>query len=298
MTASAALCEVDGCGVLAVGRCWECRRAFCASHQARGISDARFDEQGGRVVYRYGGLGVGYPDDKVEDVARRGGEPLADRCSACYLGMWHKQAERRERPNPSPESSEGREGAARTPDEAVVNALLDVEDPSEQLLRAVGAFVRMESSRSEAPSAVAARFGGHVSVYAVARETRFDLLERVVPPLEGGSVRGARSDAVATWFAAMANECGLPTEAIPLRESALGAKLRAMISTEAGSRGRGWSVWDFNASSSDTAAWIHAHGSRHRLPASGLTWVHLWQMSGRLRLNSLESALRPLPFNS
>ncbi len=37
----AAECEVDQCGVLAVGRCHCCRRAFCRSHQAIG-SDAEF----------------------------------------------------------------------------------------------------------------------------------------------------------------------------------------------------------------------------------------------------------------
>jgi len=32
--ANAATCEVDACGVLAVGRCVDCGRAFCGSHQA------------------------------------------------------------------------------------------------------------------------------------------------------------------------------------------------------------------------------------------------------------------------
>lgn len=34
--ASAAVCEIDGCGVLAVGRCATCKRAFCSSHQGYG----------------------------------------------------------------------------------------------------------------------------------------------------------------------------------------------------------------------------------------------------------------------
>lgn len=36
--ASPAGCEVDGCGVLAIGRCADCRGAFCATHQ--GWADA------------------------------------------------------------------------------------------------------------------------------------------------------------------------------------------------------------------------------------------------------------------
>jgi len=31
---AAVVCEIDGCGVLAVGRCRSCRRAFCATHGA------------------------------------------------------------------------------------------------------------------------------------------------------------------------------------------------------------------------------------------------------------------------
>ena len=34
--ASPAVCEIDGCSVLAVGRCATCKRAFCLTHQARG----------------------------------------------------------------------------------------------------------------------------------------------------------------------------------------------------------------------------------------------------------------------
>lgn len=32
----AADCQIDSCGVLAIGRCQVCNRAFCGSHQARG----------------------------------------------------------------------------------------------------------------------------------------------------------------------------------------------------------------------------------------------------------------------
>lgn len=31
-----AVCEINGCGVLAIGRCLTCGRAFCGSHQGRG----------------------------------------------------------------------------------------------------------------------------------------------------------------------------------------------------------------------------------------------------------------------
>ena len=43
----AAECEVDDCGVVAVGRCGDCRQAFCTSHQAFKLS------QGGLVAQRY-----------------------------------------------------------------------------------------------------------------------------------------------------------------------------------------------------------------------------------------------------
>jgi serine/threonine protein kinase len=33
--ATAAICQIDSCGVLAVGRCATCKRTFCTSHQAR-----------------------------------------------------------------------------------------------------------------------------------------------------------------------------------------------------------------------------------------------------------------------
>lgn len=33
--ASPAVCEIDGCGVQAIGRCATCKRAFCLTHQAR-----------------------------------------------------------------------------------------------------------------------------------------------------------------------------------------------------------------------------------------------------------------------
>jgi hypothetical protein len=34
MQTTAAVCEVDNCSILAVGRCTTCKRAFCSSHQA------------------------------------------------------------------------------------------------------------------------------------------------------------------------------------------------------------------------------------------------------------------------
>lgn len=42
--ASPAVCEIDECGVLAIGRCATCKRAFCASHQAR-VGYTRYDNQ-------------------------------------------------------------------------------------------------------------------------------------------------------------------------------------------------------------------------------------------------------------
>ncbi len=37
MTTQPAVCEIDGCGVLAIGRCDVCKKAFCQSHQARSL---------------------------------------------------------------------------------------------------------------------------------------------------------------------------------------------------------------------------------------------------------------------
>lgn len=41
----AATCEIGGCGVAAIGRCTDCAKAFCGSHQASSLSGAFGDEQ-------------------------------------------------------------------------------------------------------------------------------------------------------------------------------------------------------------------------------------------------------------
>lgn len=41
LTAMAADCEIDSCGVAAKGRCRDCGRAFCGSHQAAVLADRR-----------------------------------------------------------------------------------------------------------------------------------------------------------------------------------------------------------------------------------------------------------------
>ncbi len=72
----AATCDVNDCGVLAIGRCLDCKRAFCASHQAR----AHVEQRG----------------------SINQGTPLVDLCVDCYS--------RRERDRP-PSRAEAAEAA-------------------------------------------------------------------------------------------------------------------------------------------------------------------------------------------
>ena len=80
-----AVCEVDDCGVLAVGRCGGCGRAFCADHQA---NDSR-------IVKR---SKFGWDESwELVRVAVRG------RCLACQLERARQEVEELKRSSPKRE---------------------------------------------------------------------------------------------------------------------------------------------------------------------------------------------------
>jgi hypothetical protein len=46
-----AVCEINKCGVLAIGRCWSCKRAFCPTHQGwKYSSGSRFTDACGECI--------------------------------------------------------------------------------------------------------------------------------------------------------------------------------------------------------------------------------------------------------
>lgn len=273
-----AVCELGECGVLAVGRCSECERAFCGSHQAIGTPGLYFDEDHGWVAYRTLGLTYGDGTSGPDRELQRGGQVLADRCMECYLSMFAKQ-EARNKQRETAKSAQ--EEASRSIQETAADELRDVASPSERLLRAVGLFVATTAGQREL-GGMAARFGSRVTTYTVdSSRTRWDLLRDVTPGSFAESGRFEElpsSGAVATFFAIEADRRDIAKVEIPLRESWLGQRLRTALALER--RGQGWEIWDF-ANERDPGAFIAADGRNHRLPAR-LTTIHLWLMSRRL----------------
>lgn len=75
LSTSSGGCEIDGCGVPAVGRCRECRRRFCQTHQA-------WDKT---------------PPGKYDIYLDPGREPYLDWCTACQRASHERAAEERTR---------------------------------------------------------------------------------------------------------------------------------------------------------------------------------------------------------
>jgi len=177
----------------------------------------------------------------------------------------------------------------RTAQQRAADGLAAIESPAERLLLTLATFAVVKEERGpELGPITAVGFGsGHAVVYRFSEDTRWDLIDQVVPgAFDDGEFAGhPPAHEIASWFAAAARAAGVPTKEVPLRESSIGSFVRRKFWRSRS--GPGWGLWDFNAGSGPRSrlVTIGADGNAHRLH-DGLTIVHLWQMTRVLGLRS------------